>query len=197
VRTRGLLRRGERLRERLDINDVIREVIALSHSELRRNGVSLRTDLPGILPQVVVERILLQQVILNLIMNAIEAVRAVKDRARVLRIRTKEQSSGRVVVLVQDSGVGVDPEHSSRIFEAWGPPNLPSKSSARESCKRCGPGRWQRWCEWQKSWAYLRQRTSRFTPTCNCRFWEQQSNLHCEFSLLCHQEEAHHGQKLS
>jgi C4-dicarboxylate-specific signal transduction histidine kinase len=119
VRTRGLLRRGERLRERLDINDVIREVIALSDSELRRNGVSLRTDLPGNLPQVVVDRILLQQVILNLIMNAIEAVRAVKDRARVLRIRTEEQSSGSVVVLVQDSGVGVDPEHSSRMFEAF------------------------------------------------------------------------------
>jgi len=119
VRTRGLLRRGERLRERLDINDVIREVIALSDSELRRNGVSLRTDLPGNLPQVVVDRILLQQMILNLIINAIEAVRAVKDRARVLRIRTEEQSSGSVIVLVQDSGVGVDPEHSSRMFEAF------------------------------------------------------------------------------
>jgi C4-dicarboxylate-specific signal transduction histidine kinase len=52
-------------------------------------------------------------------MNAIEAVRAVKDRARVLRIRTEEQSSGNIVVFVQDSGVGVDPEHSSRMFEAF------------------------------------------------------------------------------
>jgi C4-dicarboxylate-specific signal transduction histidine kinase len=112
VRTRGLLRRGEQLRERLDVNDVIRQVIALLGAELRRNGVSLRTDLPGNLPPVVVDRILLQQVILNLIMNAIEAVRAVKDRARVLRIRTEEQSSGNIVVFVQDSGVGVDPEHS-------------------------------------------------------------------------------------
>jgi signal transduction histidine kinase len=119
VRTRGLLRRGEQLRERLDVNDVIRQVIALLGAELRRNGVSLRTDLPGNLPPVVVDRILLQQVILNLIMNAIEAVRAVKDRARVLRIRTEEQSSGNIVVFVQDSGVGVDPEHSSRMFEAF------------------------------------------------------------------------------
>jgi C4-dicarboxylate-specific signal transduction histidine kinase len=119
VRTRGLLRRGERLRERLDINDVIREVIALSDGELRRNRVCLRTDLPGNLPPVVVDRVLIQQVILNLIMNAIEAVRVVKDRARVLRIRTQEQSSGSVVVLVQDSGVGLDPENSSRIFEAF------------------------------------------------------------------------------
>src|SRR6516165_6396288 len=79
VRTRGLLRRGERLRERLDINDIIREVIALSDGELRRNGVSLGTDLPRNLPFVVADRILLQQVILNLIMNAVEAVRAISD----------------------------------------------------------------------------------------------------------------------
>src|SRR3984893_2253621 len=119
VRIRGLLRRGEGLRERSDINDVIREVIALSDGELRRNGVSLRTEMPGDLPPVVVDRILLQQVILNLIMNAMEAMRAVSDRVRVLRIRTEEQPSGSIVVIVQDSGVGVDPKHSSQMFEAF------------------------------------------------------------------------------
>ena len=119
VRIRGLLRRGEGLRERSDINDVIREVIALSDGELRRNGVSLRTEMPGDLPPVVVDRILLQQVILNLIMNAMEAMRAVSDRVRVLRIRTEEQPSGSIVVVVQDSGAGVDPKHSSRMFEAF------------------------------------------------------------------------------
>ena len=119
VRIRGLLRRGERLRERLDINDVIREVIALLDGELRRNGASLRTDLPENLPPVVVDRVLLQQVILNLMMNAIEAVRPLRDRTRVLHIRTEEQLSGNIVVFVQDSGVGVDPEHSRRIFEAF------------------------------------------------------------------------------
>ena len=119
VRIRGLLRRGEGLRERSDINDVIREVIALSDGELRRNGVSLRTEVPGDLLPVVVDRILLQQVILNLIMNAMEAMQAVSDRARVLRIRTAEQSSGSIIVLVQDSGLGIDPQHSSRMFEAF------------------------------------------------------------------------------
>src|SRR5580692_6884459 len=82
VRIRGLLRRGERSRERSDINDIIREVIALSDSELRRNGVSLRTEMPGNLPPVVVDRVLLQQVILNLMMNAVEAMRAVSDGER-------------------------------------------------------------------------------------------------------------------
>ena len=119
VRIRGLIRRGERLRERLDINDVIREVIALLDGELRRNGASLRTEMPGNLPPVVVDRVLLQQVILNLMMNAVEAMRAVSDRVRVLRIRTEEQSSGNIVVLIQDSGLGVSPEHSSRMFEAF------------------------------------------------------------------------------
>ena len=107
VRTRGLLRRGEGLRERLDINDVIREVITLSDGELRRNGVSLGVDMPQNLSPVVVDRVLLQQVILNLIMNAIDALRAVRDRKRVLHIRTEEQSSGNIVVFVWDSGVGV------------------------------------------------------------------------------------------
>jgi C4-dicarboxylate-specific signal transduction histidine kinase len=119
VRIRGLLRRGERLRERSDINDVIREVIALSDGELRQNGVFLRTEMPGDLPPIVVDRILMQQVILNLIMNAVEAMRAVSDRGRVLRIRTEEQPSGNIIVLVQDSGVGVDPKDSSRMFEAF------------------------------------------------------------------------------
>jgi len=119
VRTRGLLRRGERLRERLGINDVIREVVALSDNELRRNRVSLTTDLPGNLPPIVVDRVLLEQVMLNLTMNAIEAMRAVSDRARVLRIRTEKQPSGNIFVFVQDSGVGVDPKHASRIFEAF------------------------------------------------------------------------------
>ena len=119
VQIRSFLRRGERLRERSDINDVISEVIALSEGELRRNGVSLRTEMPRDLPPVVVDRILMQQVILNLIMNAMEAMRAVSDRVRILRIQTKEQPSGSIAVLVQDSGVGVDPKHSSRMFEAF------------------------------------------------------------------------------
>jgi signal transduction histidine kinase len=103
----------------LGINDVIREVVALSDNELRRNRVSLTTDLPGNLPPIVVDRVLLQQVILNLIMNAIESMRAVSDRTRVLRIRTEKQPSGNIFVFVQDSGVGVDPKHVSQIFETF------------------------------------------------------------------------------
>jgi signal transduction histidine kinase len=75
--------------------------------------------MPKNLPPVVVDRVLLQQVILNLMMNAMEAMRSVSNRARVLRIRTEEQHSRSIVVLVQDSGVGINPEHLSRMFEAF------------------------------------------------------------------------------
>ncbi len=88
VRIRGLLRGGERFRERSDINDIVREVIALSDGERRRNGASLRTEMPENLPPVVVDRVLLQQVILNLMMNAVEAMRTVSDQMRILRIRS-------------------------------------------------------------------------------------------------------------
>jgi signal transduction histidine kinase len=91
----------------------------LSEGELRRNAISLKTEIPENLPPVVVDRVLVQQVVLNLIMNAIEAMRGVSDRARVLHVRIQEQPSGSIVVLVQDSGVGVDLEHLSRLFEAF------------------------------------------------------------------------------
>ena len=119
MRTRSLLRRGEGLRERLDINEVIKEVVVLSQVELRRNGVSLETNLPEDLPPVVVDRVLVQQVIMNLIMNAIEAMRAVRDRASALCIRIEKQLSGNIVVSVEDSGVGLNPKDSARMFEAF------------------------------------------------------------------------------
>jgi signal transduction histidine kinase len=119
VRTRKLLRRGELLRERLNINDVINEVLDLLQVELRRNGVTPQTEMARNLRSAVVDRVQLQQVILNLVMNAMEAMRAIRDRARVLRVRTEEQPSDSIVVLVQDSGVGLDPEHMSQMFEPF------------------------------------------------------------------------------
>ena len=119
MRTRSLLRRGEGLRERLDINEVIKEVVVLSQVELRRNWVSLETNLPEDLPPVVVDRVLVQQVIMNLIMNAIEAMRAVRDRASALCVRTEKQLSGNIIVSVKDSGVGLNPKDSARMFEAF------------------------------------------------------------------------------
>jgi C4-dicarboxylate-specific signal transduction histidine kinase len=119
VRIRGLLRREGSSREYVDINEIIREVIALSDSELRRNAIRLETGLQENLPRVVVDRVLLQQVVLNLVVNATEAMRSVCDTARVVRIRTQEGTSDTIVVLVEDSGAGVNVEHSSQIFNAF------------------------------------------------------------------------------
>jgi C4-dicarboxylate-specific signal transduction histidine kinase len=118
VRTRKLIRRGEQLRERLDVNQVIREVLSLLEDRFRRDGISLHAEIPENLPPAMVDRVLLQQVILNLLLNAMDAMRPVNDRPKVLRIRT-EQSSGNIVVRVQDSGPGLEPDHLSRIFEAF------------------------------------------------------------------------------
>ena len=118
VRTRNLIRRGERLRESLDVNQVIREVLSLLEDRFRREGISLHAETPENLPPAMVDRVLLQQVILNLLLNAMDAMRPNNDRPKILRIRT-EQSLGNIVVVVQDSGPGLDPDHLSRIFEPF------------------------------------------------------------------------------
>ena len=119
ARVRGLLKKGSRVREGVDLNGLIEEVLALVQGELRRHGVSLQTELVPGLPVVVADRIQLQQVILNLVINAIESMGAVADRARRLRIRTGQPAAGVLEVVVQDSGVGLAPEHLSRIFESF------------------------------------------------------------------------------
>lgn len=118
VRTRKLIRRGERLRESLDVNQVIREVLSLLEDRFRRDGISLHAETPENLPPAMADRVLLQQVILNLLLNAMDAMRPISDQPKTLRIRT-EQSPGNIVVLVQDSGPGLDPDQLSRIFEAF------------------------------------------------------------------------------
>jgi C4-dicarboxylate-specific signal transduction histidine kinase len=118
-RVRGLLRQGQPVRERVDLNGLIEEVLVLVQGELRRYGVSLQTEFDAGLPGIVADRIELQQVFLNLLMNAVESMIAVTDRARLLRLRTGQVHPGLVEVVVQDSGVGLDPGHATRIFESF------------------------------------------------------------------------------
>jgi C4-dicarboxylate-specific signal transduction histidine kinase len=119
VRTRKLVRSGKGTRERLDINSVVQEVIAWSNDKLQRSGVILQLKLQDDPPPVIVDRVQLQQVILNLVMNAIEAMLEVSESSRVLWIRTEKQVLGDLLVQVADSGPGIDPKHSSRIFEPF------------------------------------------------------------------------------
>jgi C4-dicarboxylate-specific signal transduction histidine kinase len=119
VRTRKLLRPGDGIRERLDINSVVQEVIVWTNDKLQRSDVLVRLELQQDPPAVTVDRVQLQQVILNLVMNAIEAMLEVNQHPRVLYIRTERQVLGKLLAQIADSGVGIDPKNSSRIFEPF------------------------------------------------------------------------------
>jgi len=103
----------------LEINGPIRQVIDLMHDEATRNAVLVRAELADGLPFVRGDRVQLQQVILNLILNAIEAMSSVQDGARDLLIRTVPAESGDVLVVVLDTGPGLDSESTERIFESF------------------------------------------------------------------------------
>ena len=119
ARIRALARRNAVEKEPVDINEVIREVVALAEGEARRTRARLRVELAGDLPRVLGDRVQLQQVVLNLLLNGLEAMRAVVDRPRDLVIRTEPESTDHVRVAVQDSGAGIDPQLLARVFDAF------------------------------------------------------------------------------
>jgi C4-dicarboxylate-specific signal transduction histidine kinase len=103
----------------IDINKLVRDMLGLMLGELRANDVSVQTKLDNKLPDVRGNRVQLQQVILNLIRNAIEAMNSVTNRARVLRIGSIFQAPDSVLVSVEDSGTGLNPNDSERIFDSF------------------------------------------------------------------------------
>jgi signal transduction histidine kinase len=118
-RIRALVKKTKAQKTSLDISEVAEEVAALVQGEVRKHGVSLRTELAPALPPIEGDRVQLQQVILNLLMNGIEASEGVKDRPRELMIRSQLYSSDSVIVAVQDAGVGFDPDQMPRLFDAF------------------------------------------------------------------------------
>jgi len=119
TRLRALFARRDIARELVDLNDAIREVIALALSELQSNRVTLRSELADDLPPVTGDRIQLQQVILNLLLNASQAMRDVDDRPRQMVIRTGRDEDGHVRVTVQDAGIGFDAQAAEKLFETF------------------------------------------------------------------------------
>ncbi len=119
ARIRALARRTVTEKGPLDINEVIREVVALAEGAVRRMGARLRTELAGDLPRVLGDRVELQQVVLNLLLNGLDAMHAVAGSPRELVVSTQREARNRVRVAVQDTGCGIDPQLAERIFEAF------------------------------------------------------------------------------
>jgi PAS domain S-box-containing protein len=118
-RVRALLQKTAPQKAWVDLNEVIHEVLTIAHSEVRRHGVALRTELATGLPPVRGDRIQLQQVLLNLVMNGLEAMSAVVDRPRELLIRSGTLGPQGIVVAVRDAGIGLEPQTLDRIFDAF------------------------------------------------------------------------------
>jgi C4-dicarboxylate-specific signal transduction histidine kinase len=119
ARIRALTKRTAPPREKLDLNQTVQEVLALTGDQARRKRVLIYTRFASDVSPVSADRIQLQQVILNLVMNAMEAMSSVDDRARELVISTCNVDMDHVQVSVQDSGPGLDPNAASRIFEPF------------------------------------------------------------------------------
>jgi PAS domain S-box-containing protein len=119
TRLRALFSKKHTLAERVHLNDATREVIALSLCELQRNRVILRSELADHLPLVTGVRVQLQQVILNLLRNASDAMSTIDDRPRELLIRTERDEGDRVLLSVKDAGIGFDPQTADRLFETF------------------------------------------------------------------------------
>jgi C4-dicarboxylate-specific signal transduction histidine kinase len=118
-RLRALVKRQAPRKDRVDLNEAIVEVLALTDDEVRRHDILVETSLAADLPTVEGDRIQIQQIILNLVVNAIEAMRAVDDGNRRLAIGSAREDANGVRVEVRDSGPGIDPSHADRLFEAF------------------------------------------------------------------------------
>ena len=119
TRLRALFTKKEAATELVDLNEATLEVIALSRSELERNGVIMRTDLAEQLPLITGDRVQLQQVIHNLLRNGSDAMSTVDDRPRELLFRTEVEDSNNVRVSIQDSGIGFDLQDLDRLFQSF------------------------------------------------------------------------------
>jgi NO-binding membrane sensor protein with MHYT domain len=117
-RIRLLFKKGTPQRELVDVNEVIREMIILLHGEVTRFSISVRMELARDLPRVVGDRVQLQQVMMNLIINSIDAMKD-EDGTRELAINSQREEPGQLIICVSDTGVGLPPEQADQIFNTF------------------------------------------------------------------------------
>jgi signal transduction histidine kinase len=118
-RVRALLKKTEPQMAPLDINNVVNEVIALVQREVFSHRVSLRMELAPALPAVLADRVQLQQVLINLVINGMEAMQPVTNRPRQLVIRSRQDEADQVLVMVTDCGVGISAENADQLFNPF------------------------------------------------------------------------------
>src|SRR5215471_7400073 len=118
-RIRHHIKKAPPRNDRFDINEAIEEVIEMVRAPIEKNRVSVRTRFAAALTSVWGDRVQLQQVVLNLILNAIEAMGSVEERPRTLSVRTEHRGTAEILVAIHDSGPGIDPEHLQRAFEPF------------------------------------------------------------------------------
>jgi len=119
ARIRALLKNGSPNKTRFHLDQVIREIIVLTKNEARRRKVSVQTRLGPNLPQVTADRVQVQQVLMNLVMNSLDSLSEVGDRARMLRVEAHTETPKSVRVMVVDTGIGIDPRRMKEIFEPF------------------------------------------------------------------------------
>jgi PAS domain S-box-containing protein len=116
---RSMLKKGSDIKEPLDINELVREVLMFANGEIENQRIIVHTELKENLSEVLVDRIQLQQVVLNLVMNGIDAMAALRGRARILKFRSEQNDAASVTLTVEDSGTGIDRNIIGRIFDAF------------------------------------------------------------------------------
>jgi signal transduction histidine kinase len=118
-RIRSLLKNGKPARMQFPLDEMIGEIVALTEAEAQQRRVSLQTRLEPRLPHIVADRVQLQQVLLNLVMNSLDALSEVAERPRLITIEAKIESADSITIAVQDNGVGIDPQRMKEIFEPF------------------------------------------------------------------------------
>ena len=113
------MKKGDRSRAQIDLNELINDAMRLAKNQFQRHGVSIRSELANDLPRVMADRVQLQQVMLNLLMNAAEAMSSICDPERLIRVRSEKCNGQEALIVVEDSGTGIEPEDEKRIFEAF------------------------------------------------------------------------------
>src|SRR5258707_12541196 len=143
-RMRDQIKKAPPRKERFDLNEAINEVIVLVRSAIAKNRISVSTHLMDGLVPIRGDRVQLQQVLVNLILNAVEAMSSVEDGVRELLIRTEQSETGVVLFAVHDSGPGIDPENLQRVFEPFYTTKTSGIGMGLSICRSIISGHWGR-----------------------------------------------------